>query len=301
MITFACHTWTFPDLMLPETFAQIARLGFSAVDIGSGAALNAARAAADPQPIAADLRADLAAFALTVTDLYLVLPRITGGSTVEERERRTREIELFRALVPFAAELGAPGITLSPGLAPPSTAPPITPPDADSPNGGPIPAADAAFEQAADALRRMLAAAQSSGLKLSIEPHLDSIAPTHSAALALIAAVPGLLITLDWAEQVCQNTPPDALAALLPHTRHVHVRGAAKNKLQTPLEKSTLDPARVYQTLADAGYSGAIAIELIPPASARHGAAKLAQPAREAAALRDALKSARDGGKDSRK
>jgi len=279
--------------MLPEAFAQIARLGFSAVDIGSGAALNAARAAADPQQIAADLRADLAAFALTVTDLYLVLPRISGGTKPDERDRRTREIELFCALVPFAAELGAAGITVSPGLAPLPTVSPVTPaPDAD-----PIPAADAALEWAADALRRMLAAAQTSGLKLSIEPHLDSIAPTPAAALALIAAVPGLLITLDWAELACQNTPPDAIAGLLPHTRHVHLRGAAKNKLQTPLEKSTLDPARVYQTLADAGYRGAIAIELIPPASARHGAAKLAQPAREAAALRDVLKAVRESRK----
>lgn len=301
MITFACHTWSFPDLTLPEAFGLIARLGFRQIDIGSGTALNAARTAADPARLAADLRADLRAFNLVLSDLYLMLPRIALGATLEDSERRARELELFRTLIPFAVELGAGGITVSPGLAPPPDAPPVQPPSGSQPNtpaaadAQAVSAAEFAFNRAADALRAMLDTARSSGLRLSIEPHLDSVASTPAAALRLIEAVPGLEITLDWAEMACQNVSLDEIARLFPHTRHMHVRGAARGRLQTPLDKSALDLHRLIEASLDAGYDGAIAVELmqLPAGVARHGAQKV-NPIREAAAIRDALKRERD-------
>lgn len=301
MIAFACHTWSFPDLTLAETFGVAARLGFRHVDLGSGAVLNAARAAADPRQLAADLRADLTLFDLTVSDLYLMLPRISLAATLEDAERRAREIDLFRALVPFAVELGAAGITVSPGLAPPPDA--ITPPEDaldEAPDGlpadPPIPPGEFAFNRATDALRTMLETARSAGIALSIEPHLDSVAPTPAEARRLLAAVPGLSITLDLAELTCQNIPFDDAAALLPHVRHVQVRGAARNRLQTPHDKSTVDVPRWMAALRSAGYDGRIAVELIPPGNARHGSQKVASILREAAALRDVWKTARDAG-----
>jgi len=301
MITFACHTWSFPDLTLAEAFGLIARLGFRQVDIGSGASLNAARAAADPTRLAADLRADLRMFNLQVSDLYLMLPRIALGATPEDSERRARELELFRTLIPFALELGAPGITVSPGLAPPADAPPIQPPIGSQPitpaeaSAQTVSAAEFAFNRAADALRAMLETASSAGLRLSIEPHLDSVAATPAAALRLIEAVPGLEITLDWAELACQNFSLDEIGRLLPHTRHMHVRGAARGRLQTPLDKSALDLAKLMTESLSAGYEGAIAVELLqlPPGVTRHGAQKV-NAVREAAAIRDALKRERD-------
>lgn len=301
MIAFACHTWSFPDLTLPEAFGLIARLGFRHVDIGSGTALNAARAASDPARLAADLRADLKTFALQVSDIYLMLPRISLAATPEDAERRARELELFRTLIPFALELGAGGITVSPGLAPPPDAPPIQPPSGSQPRSpteagaAAVSAAEFAFSRAAEALRAMHETARSSGLRLSIEPHLDSIAPTPAQALRLIEAVPGLTITLDWAELACQNIPLDEIVRLLPHTRHMHVRGAARGRLQTPLEKSALDLRRLIEVSLAAGYSGTIAVELmqLPPGVNRHGAQKV-NAIREAAAIRDALRRERD-------
>ncbi len=37
MIEFACHTWTFNDLTVPEALGTIARLGFRYADIGFAA------------------------------------------------------------------------------------------------------------------------------------------------------------------------------------------------------------------------------------------------------------------------
>src|SRR5687768_8690288 len=116
MLEFACHSWAFNDFTLPEALATIARLGFRYADIGSGANLNTQRAAENPRKAAEEIRTDLDLFNLKISDLYLMLPRIS----LPEEEKRQREIELFKSLVPFAAALGTPGITLSAGLAHPA-------------------------------------------------------------------------------------------------------------------------------------------------------------------------------------
>lgn len=266
---FACHTWGFTDLTLPEALATIARLGFRCADIGSGTNLNAARAAENPRRMASEIQADLETFNLQVSDLYLLLPRIS----LADEARRDRELELFRALVPFAAALEAPGITLSPGLAHPAD-------DA------------AALERTAAALRQMVEQGKAADLRVSIEPHVDSMAQTPEAALKLLEAVPGLEITLDWAQMICQNIPLKQAAALLPHTRHMHIRQAKNGALQTPFAEGTLDLAAVVQAAQDAEYDGAMCVELMLTPG-WHGT----QPVnviQESLRLRDALKAARD-------
>ena len=99
-----------------RTEPTIARMGFRYVDIGSGSNLNTTRAAENPRKEAADIRADLELFNLKVSDLYLMLPRIS----MPEEDRRQKELDQFKALIPFAVALGTPGITLSPGLVHPA-------------------------------------------------------------------------------------------------------------------------------------------------------------------------------------
>jgi sugar phosphate isomerase/epimerase len=129
----ACHTWVFNDLTLPEALGTIARLGFRYVDIGTGAHINAQRAATEPQKAAAEICAELEAFNLDLSDVYLMLPRIS----LADEDRRRKEIDLYKALIPFVQLLGTPGVSLSPGLAHP---------DDDI----------AAYERARDALREMV-------------------------------------------------------------------------------------------------------------------------------------------------
>src|SRR5690606_16812592 len=129
MIEFSCHTWAFNDLTLPEALGTIARLGFRYVDIGSGPNLNAANAARNPRRAAAEIRDDLQTFNLRLSDVYIMLPRIS----LADDERRDKDIDLFKSLVPFAAALETPGITVSSGLAHPDD--------------------EAAFERTAESLR----------------------------------------------------------------------------------------------------------------------------------------------------
>lgn len=270
---FSCHTWAFNDLTLPEALGTIARMGFRYVDIGSGPHLNPARAAAATTRLEAltEIRDDLAMFNLKLADIYLLLPRISS----DDEARRTADITLFKALLPFAKALGSPGITLSPGLMP----------SPDSEDTG-------VFERTATVLRDMLAVAQKIEMPVSIEPHLDSIAPTPDLALKLIEAVPGLKITLDIAHQVCQKVKPAAMWSLLPHTRHVQIRQAKAKRLQTPFDKGAVDVSEVITTLRQANYQGFISVEYLQTVN-WHGAMKV-NSLTECLRMRDALKTARD-------
>lgn len=269
MTEFSCHTWAFNDLTLPEALGTIARLGFRYVDIGSGASLNAARAAERPQAVAAEIKADLETFNLKLADLYLMLPRIS----IEAEDKRQADMNLFKALLPFATALGTPGITLSPGLIHPAD-------DLD------------AQDRTVAALREMVKQAKAAGLPISVEPHLDSMAATPEAVLKLVQDVPGLEITLDWAHMICQGVRTKDVLPLLDHTRHVQVRQAARSKLQTPFDKGKLDVDEVLKTLAEANYNGVICIEYMKTVG-WHGMVEVDAIA-ESAQLRDALRDARD-------
>lgn len=268
---FACHTWAFHDLTLTESLGTIARLGFRYADIGTGPSLNVSRASAHPRRAAADVRDDLLIYDLKLSDLYLMLPRI---SLDEDDERRAKDIELFKTLMPFAAELRPQGITVSPGV---------------------IQTDEDAYTRTVEALNQMMEAAKAVDLSLSIEPHLDSMASTPEAALQLIRDVPGLQITLDWAQMICQNVAHDEILRLLPYTRHVQMRQAARNQLQTTLEKGKIDLTRVLRDLGNSPspYSGAVCVEMmnIP---GRHGMSKV-DTLRESVRMRDTLRDIRDG------
>jgi len=269
MLEFACHTWAFSDLTLPEALGTIARMGFRYVDIGSGANLNTQRAAENPRKEAADIRADLDLFNLKVSDLYILLPRIS----LADESRRQKEIDLFKALVPFASALGTAGITLSAGLAHPVE-------DTE------------AYDRTAAALREMVTAAQAARLPISIEPHMDSMAQTPESALKFIKDVPGLKLTLDWAQMVCQDIFHEDILKLLPHTRHIQIRQAARAQLQTPFDRGRIDPAKVVKDVLAAGYTGLIGVEYMNTPG-WHGMIAV-NVVQECTRMRDALREARD-------
>ncbi|MBZ0278202.1 MAG: sugar phosphate isomerase/epimerase [Anaerolineae bacterium] len=269
MIEFACHTWAFNDLTLPEALGTIARMGFRYVDIGSGPSLNAPRAAENPRRAAADILDDLKLFNLKLSDLYLMLPRIS----LADEAKRSKELELYKALIPFAVALGTPGITLSPGL---------------------VHAAEdtEAHDRTVAALREMVKAAQEVNLAVSIEPHMDSMAQTVEAALRFVKDVPGLRLTLDWAHLICQDIFHDDILKLLPHTRHIQIRQAARAQLQLPFERGRIDVARVMASIIQAGYDGTICVEYMNTPG-WHGM-ETVNALVESVKMRDALRDSRD-------
>ncbi|MEO0560802.1 MAG: sugar phosphate isomerase/epimerase [Chloroflexota bacterium] len=269
MIEFGCHTWGFNDKPLETALGTIARLGFRYVDLGSGPHIDVVEAAAAPAEAAKPILEQLATFNLKISDLYLMLPRIS----VADDTRRAHEVASFEKLLPFAVALGTPGITVSPGV---------------SGHG----AREEVFPRVATVLRGFMAQAKAFDIDVSIEPHLDSIVEKPDDIIALLSEVEGLTLTLDWAHLTKQGIKPDAAVRLVPYIRHVQVRQAAPLRLQTPFDQGVVDLERVMTLLMSAGYDGVITVENMQTVG-WHGAAAVDSIA-EAVATRDALRDLRD-------
>lgn len=268
---FSCHIWAFEDRHLQEALGTIARLGFRYVDIGTGKHFNTSRALdnAERKAMFNEFRRELELFNLAVADVYLFLPRIS----LNDVAKRNRDIMLFKALLPFAKAFGASGVTVTSGLVHPKTD-------------------DEAWQLMVDALQQMVSAAQEAEIPLSIEPHLDSMVFTVERIQRVLDAVPDLQLTLDWAQLICQGIKHKAIANLLPHTRHIQMRQAAKKKLQVPYEQGSIDIDEVLSALKAADYSGFISIEVMQTVG-WHGMMPV-NPIIECARMRDELRDARD-------
>lgn len=268
---FSCHTWAFNDLTLPEAFGTIARLGFRYVDLGSGPHLNLQRAAklSTRTRTVNQIREDLTTFNLKLADLYLMLPRIS----VADEEKRQGDIDMFKTLMPFAQGLDVAGITISPGLIHPKTD-------------------EEAEDRTIAALRDMVSAANEADIPVSIEPHMDSMAQTPEQALKFVKAVPGLEITLDWAQMICQDIRHDQILELLPYTRHIQMRQAARAQLQLPFDRGRIRIPDVISALNEADYEGFVGVEYMQ-AEGWHGMEKV-NAIVECYTMRDALRDERD-------
>lgn len=238
MLEIACHTWAYNDDTLEEALGTIARLGFRFVDLGSGPHLDLEVAAKQPGKTAQEIRDLLDFYQLELTDLYVMLPYINAP----EPERRAEQVALFKRLLPFALAVGAPGITISPGV--------------QHPDG-----MAHSLARSLPALFEMSNANEETDLRLSFEPHMDSAILSTDDVLMVLETVPGLSLTLDFAHFLVQGYKLGDLYTLLPHAAHVHIRQAVKGRLQTPYAQGKLDLGMVLTDLRASDYHGALTVE----------------------------------------
>lgn len=264
----ACHAWAYNNLPLEEAVATIARLGFRYIDLGSGPHLDVNRAAAQPTEEAERIHDLLSEFHLKLTDLYIMLP-YTNSPDPAQREA---DLSLFERLVPFAAALGTPGITVSPGII--------------QKDG-----ADHSLARAIPGLLRMVQATEDTDLRISFEPHMDSVAQKPDQALLLLEAVPGLSLTLDYAHFAFQGIEWSAIDLLLEHVAHVQIRQAKQGVLQTSFDEGVLNLPQMLHDLHACGYRGPIAIEYMTTFG-WHGMKQISI-GKETTRTRDALRAAR--------
>src|SRR6185436_16157441 len=128
-------------------------------------------------------------------------------------ELRLEARAAFAAAARVAVELGAPGVTILPGVT-----------WAEDPEG--------AWAACVEELGWRAEEAGRLGLELRIEPHLGSIAPVPELVTRLCREVPGLWLTLDVSHFDAQSVTLDRTLTLASLVRHMHVRASRPGSVQ---------------------------------------------------------------------
>ena len=236
-------SWSFPACTLGECQGIARAIGIRHLDLGllHGAAFDRARVVADPLGAAQDGRS----LGISAANLYWLFgpdPETHAVSDAAALDRNLRELD---EVARFAEALKIPTLFVLPGMSRPGRS-----------RAG-------LLQESAASLREMLPVTRARGVTLTVEPHVGSCLASPAETLALLDAVPGLRLTLDYAHFACMGFAQDAIDALAPHAAHVHLRQARPGALQAKWGEGTLDIGRMIGTLREAGYDGFLAVEYV--------------------------------------
>lgn len=243
-ITLGCHLWTFPQCTLAEAAGIIRALGLAHMDLGNARDFDPVYIAAHVTAEAARLNRLKAEHGLTFVDAF---PDIAPSYSLNQPDPalRAQRRPLHTAFLDFAAAIGLSGVTFSPGHYWP----------------GQTPQSD--FDHAAEELRHLVAEGAQRGLHIRIEPHIESVTWTPDLTLAMLAAVPGLSLTLDYSHFTFHAMPLEHIARLDPHATHWHARQAGHGNAQARLAQGVIDFPRIIRDLQARGYAGTLCLEYV--------------------------------------
>ena len=236
-------SWSLTHCTLGEA-ANIGRaLGIEGLDLGllHGPALAKGRLLADPEALAGEIRR----LGIICPNLYWLFGNGLVDRNLADPEARAANEADFRRVLAFATAASIPTIFVLPGVC-----------------GRGI-GREAALERSAASLRPLTAMAGDAGVVLTVEPHVGGFLESPGLTLALLDAVPGLKLTLDYAHFACLGFTQGEIDPLAPHAAHVHLRQARPGALQCKLEHGTLNFPAMLATLAGHGYRGRLAIEYV--------------------------------------
>ena len=246
----SCGDHSFPVLPHEQTVELVKMLGFTGFDL----AVMGNRSHIRPEVIREDIAgwagrleerirgrgleiADV--FCIPWTDFEVMAPNNPDDA---ERERGTA---LFRDMLELTLRLGAPGLTMVPGL------------------DWPHESHEQSLARAAQELGRRAAEAREAGVRFSIEPHVGSVCGTPADVARLVELAPALELTLDYTHYVSQGFSDAEIEPLVAHARHFHARGGAPGRVQCALKDSTIDYGRAVEALRASGYAGMLAPEYV--------------------------------------
>lgn len=243
-----CTSFSFPLLPFETSLRQIALLDIPFVDLGAhadGSHLQPAEIEDDPLRQADLVTRATDAAGIGIADLFPTFGEGFRDRPVNSPDRETQRANRrrFEAFVQFCRRAGCPGITLLPGVVWPDLG------------------RERSFELSRAALTELVEIGRSAGLRVSVEAHLESVVEEPEQALALVQAVPGLQLTLDYSHFVAAGIDVERVHPLVPHAGHFHARQAAPGHLQRPHSAGTLDFGDIVRRLRAADYAGRICVE----------------------------------------
>lgn len=250
MIPFSCADYTFPLLTRPKRFALLQLLGFDYVDIGlfeRSSDLKPSELVADPKGFIKHLKHDLKCAGLQVSDCFLQIglePSISAANEPNS-EVRSHDRKPFMLALDLCAEVGCSHLTGLPGVRHDGIA------EADD------------FALATEETGWRQHTASSAGITYAVEAHLGSLCSDIAHTRAFVEAVRGLTLTLDYGHFVTANIPSHEIHTLLPLASHIHARGGATGRLQTPVSENTIDFTGMVRGLQKQSYKGFLALEYV--------------------------------------
>lgn len=241
----ACSTSIKCNSPLEAALAEVARLGFSNVDvltIGTWAHVNVANFTSDPE-------GTIAAVGKLAQQHGLRPVALNTGTTVQLHDRspqanetRRREVDLFiRLMNHFGIKVAA--------------IQPLQRSKEMSQN--------AMLTAAAQTVREQVAQARAAAVEFALELHVGSAFESMDEARQLLEIYPDVPLVYDPTHFVMQGVDIKDTAWLMKNAIHAHVRDAAKGKLQAPMGQGSVDFDWVLGSLRDHGFSGTLSIEYL--------------------------------------
>jgi sugar phosphate isomerase/epimerase len=180
-----CTSWSWSSLPFESVARIMSILGFRAIDVGAIAGwahFEPAELAANPRGMARQISEIVRRQELAVTDLIVTFGAGLTDRCVNFPDQSVRDanLETFKRLTEFCWAAGIPGITLCPGV--------------EHKKIGRA----ASLEIAIQELARLAATGREAGLRVSFEPHVESIAESPADVLLVVEQAPHLTLTLDY-------------------------------------------------------------------------------------------------------
>jgi sugar phosphate isomerase/epimerase len=250
VIRLSCSDYAFPLLTRAQRFALLQLLGFRYVDIGlfeRSEGLRPHQLLAEPRTFIRHLQDDLKIAGLQAADIFLQ----TGCDPSECASNdpspivRAQTHQVFRLALDLCTALGCAHLTGLPGVW----------------HKGVDDAGDWALAVDEAGWRQQVAS--SAGVSYAIEAHMGSICQDIASTRSFLDLVPGLTITLDYGHFVAANISSLDVHSLLPFASHIHVRGAAPKRLQTPVNENEIDFSGMVRRLQKQKYDGFLAVEYV--------------------------------------
>lgn len=226
MLELSCADYTFPLLGRREVFALLRLLQFDFVDIGlfeRSQTFHTSDLLFAHRPFMQCVRDDLEAAELRAADVFLQVGAHPTQSSANDPDKRVRQLarDAFSLALELCSAVRCGHITGLPGVA----------------HGDP----SRDFALAAEEAAWRVEASAKAGFVYAIEPHIASVCGDTKTTRTFLAEVPGLTLTLDYGHFLFQGELNEHIHPLLPHASHLHLRGAARGRLQTPAAESAVD------------------------------------------------------------
>lgn len=247
-LKLACADFAFPLLPHDKVLDLISMLGFEGVDIGlfeDRSHLWPSRMFTDLEKNARELGNKLRSRGLKPADIFLqtALDFVSVAPNHPDKKIRDKSRELFLKTLEFTVACEGKHVSALPGVY------------FDEESRGD------SFKRCCEELAWRCEGAAKNGLVFSVEAHLGSIAPTPEEALNLVQNTPGLTLTLDYTHFTKLGIPDADIEPLIKYASHFHARGAAKDRLQTPVKESSIDYNRIIRVMKEVDYPGYVGIE----------------------------------------